>query len=72
MYKHTSNYFMGKKVKNLYLRKGDHPLVLRSLFICRAKRHKWSNEEISVVIKKTLYKDKMSVYKILTDYIESK
>ena len=44
---------MTKKIKNLYLRKGDHPLVLQSLFICRAKQNKWSDEEIRVVIEKT-------------------
>lgn len=63
---------MTKKIKNLYLRKGDHPLVLKSLFICRAKQNKWSDEEIRVVIEKTLYKDKVSVYEILMNYLEKK
>jgi len=44
---------MEKKVKNLYLRKGEHKFILQSIFICRAKSQKWTNEEINEVIEKT-------------------
>ena len=55
---------MEKKVKNLYLRKGEHKFVLQSIFICRAKFQKWINE----VIEKTIYEDKIRVYEILREY----
>ena len=63
---------MSKKVRNLYLRKGDHPFILKTLFAYRAKQQKQSDEELNKVIRKTLYKDKMHVYAILMDYVESK
>lgn len=63
---------MSKKVRNLYLRKGDHQFILQTLFAYRAKQQKWSDEELNKVIRKTLYKDKMHVYAILMDYVESK
>lgn len=59
---------MEKKVKNLYLRKGDHQFILQSQFICRARQQKWTSEEINEVIEKTLYQDKKKVYVILKDY----
>ncbi|AXX46905.1 TPA: hypothetical protein JI018_17900 [Acinetobacter baumannii] len=55
----------GKKVKNLYLRKDEHKFILQSIFICRAKYQKWTNEEINEVIEKTIYEDKIRVYEIL-------
>ncbi|OTM80400.1 hypothetical protein B9X95_18045 [Acinetobacter baumannii] len=58
------NFFLWKKVKNLYLRKGEHKFILQSIFICRAKFQKWINE----VIEKTLYEDKIRVYEILREY----
>ncbi len=64
--------FMAKKVKNLYLRKGEHSFILQSSFICRARKHNWSKAEIDMVIKKTLYKDRISVYKILIEYVDNK
>ena len=62
---------MQKKVKNLYLRKGEHQFILQSQFICRAKQQKWSNKEIKDVINQTLYKNKKEVYEILKEYIYS-
>lgn len=63
---------MDKKVRNLYLRKGDHQFILQSSFIYKAKQQNWNKEEIAHVIKKTLYKDKVSVYEILIQYVENK
>ena len=63
---------MPKKVRNIYLRKGDHQFILQALFIYRAKQQKWSSDEINEVIKKTLFKDKMSVYAILMEFVEVK
>ena len=48
-------------LKNLYLRKGKHKFILQSIFICRAKFQKWTNEEINEVIEKTIYEDKIRV-----------
>ncbi|UJA01457.1 hypothetical protein GBN93_11110 [Acinetobacter johnsonii] len=59
---------MQKKVRNLYLRKGEHQFVLQSQFISRAKQQKWTKQEINEVIGKTLYKDRNSVYAILREY----
>ena len=59
---------MEKKVKNLYLREGDHQFILQSQFICRARQQKWTREEINEVIEKTLYQDKKKVYVILKEY----
>ena len=59
---------MEKTVKNLYLRKGEQKFVLQSIFICRAKSQKWTNEEINEVIEKTIYEDKIRVYEILREY----
>lgn len=63
---------MHKKVKNLYLRKGDHQFILQASFIYKAKQQNWNRAEIEDVIRKTLYKDKMSVYEILIQYVENK
>lgn len=61
---------MKKKIKKIYLRKGDHQFVLQSIFIYKAKLQKWNKEEIDSVIKKTFYKNKIKVYEILMDYVE--
>lgn len=63
---------MHKKVRNIYLRRGDHQFVLQSIFIYKAKEQKWNKEEINHVIQKTLYRDKITVYKILMQYTEKK
>ncbi|RIL12913.1 hypothetical protein CYQ93_22895 [Acinetobacter baumannii] len=57
-----------KKVKNLYLRKGEHSFVLQSQFIFKAKQQKWTSEDIQKIIEKTLYQDKYRVYAILREY----
>ncbi len=44
---------MQKKVKNLYLRKGEHSFVLQSQFIFKAKQQKWTSEDIQKIIEKT-------------------
>lgn len=62
---------MQKKIKNIYLRKGDHQFVLQSLFIYKAKQQNWNSEEIHYVIKKTFYKDRFIVYKILMNYTKN-
>ncbi|EFF84701.1 hypothetical protein HMPREF0013_03487 [Acinetobacter sp. SH024] len=61
-------FLMQKKVKNLYLRKGEHSFVLQSQFIFKAKQQKWTSEDIQKIIEKTLYQDKYRVYAILREY----
>lgn len=65
-------FLMVNKIKKIYLRKGDHPFVLQTLFIYKATQQNWSTEEINKVIQKTLYKNKMDVYAILMNHIEVK
>ena len=61
---------MQKKIKNIYLRKGDHQFILLSLFIYKAKKQHWNSEEINFVVRKTFYINKFTVYKMLMNYIE--
>ncbi|MDY6458066.1 hypothetical protein SKM57_12310 [Acinetobacter faecalis] len=61
---------MAKKLKKIYLRKGEHPFVLQSLFIYKAKQQNWKDEEIHNVISRTFYKNRIEVYKILMTYVE--
>lgn len=39
-----------KLVKGIYIRMGENPFVLLSLFSCSAKRQNWNHQEIENVI----------------------
>lgn len=59
-----------KKLKQTYLRKGEHPMVLMSIFSCAAKKHSWTSEEIKMVMLEARKADYSHMLKTLQSYCE--
>jgi hypothetical protein len=43
-----------KKLKNHYIRNGEHPFVILASFAFSAKNTKWNKDEIEAVIKQMI------------------
>ncbi len=54
-----------KKIKQIYFRDGEHPMILLSIFIYSATRQKWTEHEIKTVIKEARSRDYAHLVKTL-------
>lgn len=58
-----------KLVKGIYIRMGENPFVLLSLFSCSAKRQNWNHQEIENVINKAKKGNYINLIKTLRAHI---
>ncbi|ENV32857.1 hypothetical protein [Acinetobacter gerneri] len=57
-----------KKIKQIYFRQGEHPMILLSIFIYSAKRQNWHFNEIKTVVTEARRKDYAHLVKTLKSY----
>lgn len=60
-----------KKLKNLYLRRGEHPFVLSTLFAFTARKQGWTVEEVNEVFVEARKYDYTYFYKTLVSYLHN-
>ena len=58
-----------KLVKGIYIRFGENPFVLLSLFSCQAIKQNWTQQEIANVLSKAKKSNHMHLIKTLQAHI---
>lgn len=59
-----------KKKVSVFIRRGEHPFVMKSLFVCRAVKQGWSDAEINALLRELAFSNPDKVYQGLKVYIK--
>lgn len=60
-----------KKLKNHYIRDGEHPFVILASFVFAAKKANWKKQEIEIVVLQAKSYDYQGFVKVLNLYINA-
>jgi len=65
------NLVTEKKLRNQYIRDGEHPFVILANFVFSAKKANWKNEEIASIVLQAKSNDYKGFVNVLKLYIKT-